>query len=178
MAHDEHAPTYLSSSALTISRVETIPIVAPLARDFRGSHYHMTHRATLITRVHTTDGIVGEAYAGDEVATLLDIERAVQHEITPAVVGLDAMATERCWEAGFPATFDILRDRRLGLVALAGVDAAIWDAVGKALNQPLWRLWGATEIASHSSRLGVTTESRWDRSPRRSPTTGAWDSRA
>jgi L-alanine-DL-glutamate epimerase-like enolase superfamily enzyme len=35
-----------------------------------------------------------------------------------------------------------LRDRRLGLVAVAGVDAAIWDAVGKALGIPLWRLWG------------------------------------
>lgn len=148
MADDEHAAQDPSGSALTITRVETIPIVAPLARDFRGSHYHMTHRATLITRVHTADGIVGEAYAGDEVATLLDIERIVQNEIAPAVVGLDAMATERCWEAGFPATFDILRDRRLGLVALAGVDAAIWDAVGKALGQPLWRLWGG-----HRSRI-------------------------
>jgi L-alanine-DL-glutamate epimerase-like enolase superfamily enzyme len=35
-----------------------------------------------------------------------------------------------------------LRDRRLGLVALAGVDAAIWDAIGKALRAPLWKLWG------------------------------------
>jgi L-alanine-DL-glutamate epimerase-like enolase superfamily enzyme len=27
-------------------------------------------------------------------------------------------------------------------VACACVDAALWDAVGKALGQPLWRLWG------------------------------------
>ena len=27
-------------------------------------------------------------------------------------------------------------------MACAGVDTAIWDAVGKALGQPLWRLWG------------------------------------
>src|SRR5262249_19034786 len=37
---------------------------------------------------------------------------------------------------------DILRDRRIGLVACAGIDCAAWDAVGKALGQPLWRLWG------------------------------------
>ena len=42
------------------------------------------------------------------------------------------MAIERCWELTRPATFDILRDRRLGLVACACVDTAIWDAVGKA----------------------------------------------
>ena len=119
-----------------------MPVRARLAADFRGSHYHMTHRATIVTRVHTADGIVGEAYAGDEDATLFDIERLVHSEIAPAVVGLDAIAVERCWAAAYPVTFDILRARRLGLVALAGVDAAIWDAVGKALGMPLWRLWG------------------------------------
>ncbi len=127
---------------LPITGVSTVAVRAPLASDFRGSHYHMVNRATLITRVHTAEGIVGEAYAGDEDATLLEIQRIVRDEVAPAVVGLDAMAVERCWAAGFPATFDILRDRRLGLVALAGVDAAIWDAVGKALGVPLWQLWG------------------------------------
>ena len=52
------------------------------------------------------------------------------------------MAVERCWDTAYQVTFDILRDKRLGLVALAAVDTAIWDAVGKALGQPLWRLWG------------------------------------
>ena len=49
---------------------------------------------------------------------------------------------QRRWELARPATFDILRDRRLGLVACAAVDTAIWDAVGKSLGEPLWRLWG------------------------------------
>lgn len=131
-----------SAADLTITAIETFPVLAPLARTFRGSHYQMTHRATLVTRVHTDAGIVGEAYAGDEDKTLLDIDRIVTDEIAPKVLGLDAMATERVWQAGFPATYDILRDRRLGLVALACVDTAVWDAVGKALGVPLWRLWG------------------------------------
>ena len=138
----ESSDSRAAVSPLVITRIETIPIRAPLGADFKGSHYHMMHRATIVTRVHTADGIVGEAYTGDEDAGLLDIDAIVHNEIAPAVIGLDAMATERCWEAGHPATFDILRDRRHGLVALAGVDAAIWDAVGKALGQPLWRLWG------------------------------------
>jgi D-galactarolactone cycloisomerase len=127
---------------LTISHIETIPIRVPLGRVYRGSHYQMTHRSTIVTRVHTEDGIVGEAYAGDEDAGLLEIDAIVHDEIVPVLAGQDAFAIERCWELARPATFDILRDRRLGLVACAGVDAAIWDAVGKALGQPLWRLWG------------------------------------
>ena len=127
---------------LTISHVETIPIRVPLGRVYRGSHYQMTHRSTIVTRVHTEEGIVGEAYAGDEDAGLLEIDAIIHREIVPALIGQDGFAVERCWELARPATFDILRDRRLGLVACACVDAAIWDAIGKALQQPLWRLWG------------------------------------
>ena len=47
-----------------------------------------------------------------------------------------------CWQLARPATFDILRDRRASLVACALADTALWDAIGKALGVPLWRLWG------------------------------------
>jgi D-galactarolactone cycloisomerase len=127
---------------LTISGFETVPIRVPLARTFSGSYYRMTHRSTIVTRVHTQEGVVGEAYAGDEDADLLEIDRIIREEIAPRLIGEDAFAVERCWELARPATFDILRDRRRGLVACACVDSAIWDAVGKALGQPLWRLWG------------------------------------
>ncbi len=129
-------------SGLVITGIETIPVLAPLAREFRGSFYRMTHRATLIVRLHTADGIVGEAYVGDEDKSLGEIEAIVRDEITPLMIGQDALAVERCWDLAYQVTFDILRDRRLGLVALAALDTAIWDAVGKALGQPLWRLWG------------------------------------
>jgi L-alanine-DL-glutamate epimerase-like enolase superfamily enzyme len=133
----EHA-----ARSLTIARIETTPIRVPLARVYRGSHYQMSHRSTIVTRIETEEGIVGEAYAGDEDASLLEIEAIIHQEIEPRLLGEDAFAVERCWERARPATFDILRDRRLGLVACACIDSAIWDAVGKALGQPLWRLWG------------------------------------
>jgi len=129
-------------SRLTVGRIETIPIRVPLGRVYSGSHYRMTHRSTIVTRVHTEEGIVGEAYAGDEDAGLREIDGIIHGEIAPRLAGEDVFAVERLWELARPATFDILRDRRLGLVACACVDAAVWDAIGKALGQPLWRLWG------------------------------------
>jgi L-alanine-DL-glutamate epimerase-like enolase superfamily enzyme len=129
--------------SLRITSVETTALRAPLAREFRGSYYRMTHRATVITRIHTEDGIVGEAYVGDEDGSLAQLQAITATEIAPRLTGLDAFEIENCWLAGYRSTFDILRDRRLGLVALAGVDTAIWDAVGKALRIPLWKLWGA-----------------------------------
>jgi L-alanine-DL-glutamate epimerase-like enolase superfamily enzyme len=127
---------------LRIERIETTAIRVPLDRVYKGSHYRMTHRSTIVTRVYTASGIIGEAYAGDEDAGLADIDAIINKEIAPLLIGEDAFATERCWDLSRPATWDILRDRRLGLVATACVDGAIWDAVGKALNIPLYKLWG------------------------------------
>lgn len=132
----------MTVTPLTVVDLEVIPVRAPLAREFRGSYYHMTHRATVVVRLITDQGVVGEAYVGDEDATAAEIVDVLRKEIAPILIGMDAMATEKCWAALYPVTFDILRDRRIGLVALAAADTAIWDAVGKALGQPLWRLWG------------------------------------
>jgi L-alanine-DL-glutamate epimerase-like enolase superfamily enzyme len=127
---------------LTVTKIVTTPIRVPLDRVYQGSHYRMTHRSTIVIRVHTAAGIVGEAYAGDEDAGLEQIDTIIHEEIAPRIVGQDASAIERCWELARPATWDILRDRRLGLVASATVDVALWDAFGKALGVPLWKLWG------------------------------------
>jgi len=148
------------SDRLTIRSIETTPVRVPLARTYRGSTYQMTHRSTLLTRVVTDEGVVGEAYAGDEDADLLAIDRIVREELAPRLLGADAFAVERCWELARPVTFDILRDRRLGLVASACVDAAVWDAVGKALGSPLWRLWGG-----YRSRLPMIAIAGYHDSP-------------
>lgn len=148
------APVSGRETQLTITRIETTPIRVPLGRVYRGSHYQMTHRSTIVTRVHTEEGIVGEAYAGDEDAGLLEIDAIIHDEIAPRLVGADALAIERCWELARPSTFDILRDRRLGLVACACVDSALWDAVGKFTGQPLWRLWGGYRNALPMISIG------------------------
>lgn len=137
---------------LTITRIETEAIRVPLARTYRGSHYKMTHRSTIITRIHTASGLVGEAYAGDEDASLLEIESIIQDELAPLLIGQDGSAIERLWEITRPATWDILRDRRLGLVACASIDVTLWDLMGKALGVPLWKLWGG-----YRSRVPVIT---------------------
>ena len=137
---------------LTITRIETEAIRVPLARTYRGSHYKMTHRSTVITRIHTASGLVGEAYAGDEDAALLEIENIIQDEIAPLLIGQDGSAIEKLWEVARPATWDILRDRRLGLVACASIDVTLWDLLGKALDVPLWKLWGG-----YRSRVPVIT---------------------
>jgi len=128
---------------LTIESIETIPIRVPLPFTYKGSYYRMRNRCTIITRIRTSEGIVGEAYNADEDEPLQSEIRSILHdELAPQVIGLDAFATERVWEAMLPATFDQLRPRWYAMQAMACIDTAVWDAVGKAMGQPLWRIWG------------------------------------
>jgi D-arabinonate dehydratase len=127
---------------LRIERIEVVPIRVPLARRFAGSHYSMDSRCTIVTRVFTSGGVVGESYNGDTDAEQPAIVGIVRDEIAPRLQGLSALQVERCWEAMLPPTYDILRDRSLALQAMACVDSALWDAVGKAAGLPLSVLWG------------------------------------
>src|SRR5579862_8002953 len=127
---------------LTIESIECVALCMPLPRTFRGSNYFMTHRCTIITRVRTKEGIVGECYNGDEFETQAEVLKIITDEIAPLVKGMDAFNVEGCWQAMRKPSYNILRDRKLAMCAQACVDSAIWDAVGKALNAPLYQLWG------------------------------------
>jgi D-arabinonate dehydratase len=127
---------------LTIERIEVVPVRAPLVRTFQGSHYSMSTRCTIVTRVYTKGGIVGESYNGDTDEEQPRIVAILKDELTPALLGSSALQIEARWQDMLPATYDILRDRSLSLQALACVDSAMWDAIGKALGIPLHQLGG------------------------------------
>jgi len=128
--------------SLTIERIEVIPVRVPLGRRFQGSHYSMTSRCTIVTRLFTADGLVSEVYNGDTDAEQATIVGIIRDEITPQLLGRSVANIEGCWEAMLPPTYDILRDRSMALQAMACVDTAMWDVLGKALDIPLYRLWG------------------------------------
>lgn len=127
---------------MKIQSIQVIPIEVPLSRVFQGSHYSMTSRATLVTRVMTDDGLVGETYNGDDPKDQMEVARIITDEIMPRLVDTDALQVEARWQDMLPLTFDILRDRRLVVLAMAAVDTALWDLVGKAAGMPLGTLWG------------------------------------
>lgn len=125
-----------------IERVEVIALKMPLPRVFKGSHYYMDSRCTIITRVYTSAGIVGECYNGDTLEEQAVIVDLIRDELTRLVVGKDASRPEQCWEAMLDPTYNILGDRKLAMQAIACVDSAIWDVFGKLVDEPLYRIWG------------------------------------
>ncbi len=131
------------AAPLRIRAIEATVLSIPLPRDFRGSVYSVPRKNAVVTRVVTEEGVVGEAVNGEGEAALQPvIARVVEDEIAPALKGADPFASERCWQRMAAIARRGGRDRRAGIRAMACVDSALWDAVGKALGAPLHRLWG------------------------------------
>jgi L-alanine-DL-glutamate epimerase-like enolase superfamily enzyme len=114
----------------------------------------MNNRCTIVVRIFTADGIVSQSYTGDTDDEQDIVVRIIHDELAPALLGRSAADPEGAWKAMEPATNNILRDRGLALQAIAALDTAIWDTFARALEQPLYRVWGATAESVPVSVIG------------------------
>ena len=88
-----------------------------------------------IVRIDAVGGLygLGEAYMGPGLTAILD-------EIRPLVVGSDASQIEEIVRRLRGCTLHA--SPGVCFHAAAGIEAALWDLMGKALNQPIWKLLG------------------------------------
>lgn len=126
---------------MKIKKVSVIAVEIPLARNFGGSRYSVTKRCTIITRMETDSGLISEIYNGDNRERMAEVVDIIEKELTPMVIGEDVFAVERIWQKMFKAA-EWNRDRKLVMEAIACVDSAIWDLMGKAAGVNVCRLLG------------------------------------
>lgn len=95
-------------------------------------------RNWLFVKVYTDEGIygVGECSGWPRV-----IETAVQ-DLKPLLIGEDPFDIERLWQKILIATMGHGMTGIVGSGAMTGIDMALWDIKGKALNTPVWNLLG------------------------------------
>ncbi len=126
---------------MRIESVDAIAVEIPLRKNFGGSTYAVLKRCTVVTRLRTDDGLVSEVYNGDNREQGAAIVRVIREELFPRVRGLNPLESERIWEAMFALTH-ASRDRKMLLEAIACVDCAVWDLMGKALGVSVGALLG------------------------------------
>ena len=126
---------------MNIHSIEAIAVEIPLEKNFGGSTYTVLKRSTVVTRMRTEGGLVSEVYNGDNREHGLEIARLIRDELAPRVRGTSILDGERIWERLFTLTHTS-RDRKTLLEAIACVDCALWDLVGKALGQSVCALLG------------------------------------
>ena len=136
---------------MKIKRIESIPLVRELDEEFLGGTYRITSRNTIVTRVELEGGIVGETFGGDEVQYQMDVCKIVNDIYCPLLAGGDVTDVERHFEAMWNKRMDLdqrsihtldLAKHCARMQAIACVDNALWDALGKYLMQPVYRLLG------------------------------------
>lgn len=136
---------------MKIQQIEAIPLVRQLEDVFQGGTYKITSRNTIVTRVTLDNGVVGETFGGDEDQYQLDVCRIVNDIYQPLLIGGDVRDVERHWEVMWNTRVDLnnrgihtldLAKHCVRTQAIAAVDIALWDALGKTLDQPVHKLLG------------------------------------
>ena len=135
-----------------IKNIQVIPLVRRLNRAFQGSTYQIVSRNTLFVRVETEEGILGEAFGGDEDIYQAKVVAVANEFLAPRIIGMELLPIEELWQAMISTaplpfhnrgihTLDLINHAVL-MQAIAIIDLGLWDTLGKALNKPVWRLLG------------------------------------
>lgn len=94
----------------------------------------------VFVKLSTDEGIVGYGEAGN--AFRERAQAAAVQELKPLVVGRDPFESRAFWSRAYKTHLDVRGPSSLHVSALAAIEFAMWDIVGKALKAPLYSLLG------------------------------------
>lgn len=147
---------------IQLAKIEALVFRAPIADPVQTSFGIMRDRPAVLVRVEDRDGVVGwgEIWCNFPGVGAEHRARILESCVAPILL-------EQAWENPAQAFNELTR--RLNILAIqcgepgtiaqaiAGADIALWDLVGKRLNQPLWRLLGGSaNVQTYASGLSPT----------------------
>ena len=127
---------------MKITNVKTIRLrgqIPPDGQVFSRSGVRNSRSATLV-QVDTDEGIfgLGSCSGNGEL-----IEVIVAKVLKPLLIGMDPTDIDAIWDKAYVrGGHKEFGTRGIGVVALSGVDMALWDILGKARGMPLYQLLG------------------------------------
>jgi len=141
---------------MKITDVRTVRLRAPIPAEgqvisrsgLRGS------RSAVLIEVRTDVGItgVGSCSGNGQIIDLI-----IETILKPVVIGMDPTKTDDIWDrAYFGGGLRQVGSRGIGVVALSGLDMALWDIRGKVEDVPVFQLIGGAKrdkIAVYATAL-------------------------
>jgi L-rhamnonate dehydratase len=106
----------------------------------------------LVVELELDDGTIG---IGNAALAPHATKLVIDTYLRPLLIGQDPMNSEYLWQSMYRRTLPYGR-KGIGMTAISAVDLAIWDAKGKLLRQPVFRLLGGRTkpaIPVYASRL-------------------------
>lgn len=126
---------------MRITDVSTIRLRYTVPTPMADAIHYMPERNLLLVQVATDDGRVGIGEAAAFGGSLESVESVVLNDLRPSLVGEDPFTVERLWSRMARRSHQ-RGSRGLLLMAISGVDIALWDLIGQATGTPLHRLLG------------------------------------
>lgn len=141
---------------MKITKVEAIPVRQPGEIELIND----SAQDGVIIRIETDEGIVGYGEVDSAPWVVKSIvESPISHNICRglihSVLGQDPFDINKIWEDMY-ATSMFYGQRGVAVQAMSGIDIALWDILGKATNQPLYKLFGGAfrkKVRAYASTL-------------------------
>jgi D-galactarolactone cycloisomerase len=130
-------------------------------------------RSTCLVEITTDEGITGwgECYGPSAVAKTF-----VETQFKGRVVGRDPFDVEAIWEDLYNRIKDY-GTTGMAISAISGIDIALWDIMGRAVNKPVHKLIGGAFRTEVIATPPASTSSTSNKPDRRGGRGGHWSSR-
>lgn len=103
---------------------------------------HRGGRNFVFLKLLTDEGLVGYGECNMAHGREHAVARLVESLVKAHVLGMSPFDTEKLWDVLYASTHFYRHPGVIATQAVAGLDMACWDIVGKALNQPIYNLLG------------------------------------
>jgi len=127
---------------LKITKVKTTLVDVPLAKPIATAIHDMKSVGCVLVELETDDGITGESYVFTLNGTRLNSLHEMILGFIHQVQGRDPFYVNRMWQDIWNE-MNPIGHKGFSVAALSAIDTACWDLIGKALDQPLHRVFGA-----------------------------------
>ena len=145
---------------MKIDKVEALKVDIPLDKSFGGGTYKVEKRSVIITKIFIDDGLISEVFAGDDRFRGNLILKCINEQMGPEIIGMNPLEIEKIWNFLFnnhiknvaSENREILRGTLMR--AIACIDFALWDILGKSENKPVIELLGKKKDKLKVSTIG------------------------
>jgi L-lyxonate dehydratase len=123
-----------------------------LVADVTGSISGFRFLGWLVVEIECDDGTIG---IGNAALSPHATKTTIDTYLKPLLIGTDPLDSEYIWQSMYRRTLPFGR-KGIGMVAISAVDLAVWDAKGKILGQPVFKLLGGrtkAKLPVYASRL-------------------------
>jgi len=128
---------------MKVSEVKVHLLSAPIEKKLRwkSSLGYAVKRDAVVVQVNTDEGITGFGECSHALSPV-SIEKIISSVLAPAIVEKDPFDIEKLLEEMHKGC-RMLGDTGAPIIAISGVEIALWDIIGKALQVPIHKLLGS-----------------------------------